>query len=134
MQIEIITNYRLTIDQLKQLEKQFNSAVQEGLTAAADIGVKAIKHNLNNVILHRITGGLFNSIVHTTVERNRTDYTISIITDPDKPWAWIHEVGGHAGRNHAAYIPPRHPYTLALEVVKDQIQKAIEDPISRVMR
>jgi phage gpG-like protein len=133
MEIRIETNYRLTVQQFKYLKDQYNKAVQKGLTDAANIGVRAIKHNLDNVILHRITSGLYDSIVPTTIEQNQSNYIISIITDPDKPWAWIHEVGGNAGRNHAAHIPARHPYTLALEVVKAQIQKAIDDPILRVV-
>ncbi len=134
MPIILSTNYRATIKQLKEKRRLLNRAIMQGIDDAATILYAEVRHNVNNVILHRRSNALYNAIARTKVEPIDRGYAAYIRTVPRIPYDWIHEDGGYTGRGHKTLIPARHPYSIALKAVRSNMQNAVSVRIERVMR
>ena len=134
MPIILRTDYKTTIKQLKEKRRLLNRAIMLGIDDAATILHAEVRHNLNNVILQRRSGALYNAISKTRVQPIDRGYASYIRTVPRIPYDWIHEDGGYTGRGHSVFIPARHPYSTALKAVRSDMQKAVSVRIERVMR
>lgn len=78
------------------------------------------------------TGALadsFNARVRTSPSGN-----ITASMESDLPYALIHEVGGPAGRNLAAFIRPKRYLTKALEKAAPKLQKLTTKTLTTVVR
>jgi phage gpG-like protein len=91
-----------------------------------------IRFNLSGVILNRRTGNLWRSY-KSKVTKISTDW-YRLTTYSDLPYARIHDVGGWAGRNHAAYIPKRPYHIRAWVERKVVIKKRMEFRIASIVK
>lgn len=61
-----------------------------------------------------------------------SDFAEVYISKSSVPYAFIHQFGGYAGKNHKAYIPPR-PYMMLTDDDKEWILKALQEDVLKLI-
>jgi phage gpG-like protein len=100
---------------------------------AAGQSVKKGARNTGSILFSR-TGTLTRSITASVAPGySETETTATQIWGAATPYARIQEYGGYAGRNHAAYIPPRPYLGPALNDVRPDLMAAIQEAVDKAI-
>lgn len=111
--------------------KQFKPGLEKSLKKLMRVLIREAKRNATSRILTKRTGALARS-VEGEVTPQPEGFTLVIKSDTD--YSWIHEAGGHAGRNHATKIRKRLWLTRILTESKDDIRKEMNDFVGKLGR
>ena len=127
--------YKITVN--SNVEKRFQSMVaalgkelEQAMEAVGNALVNETQSNLDNKLLHKHSGNLFNSVRMAVVE---TSYGYLLTVGSDLPYAAVQDQGGSAGKNGATRIPASGYMTKAAQLVQRHMKVILESHINKAI-
>jgi phage gpG-like protein len=125
----ISINVKSNVEQkLQKMVSSLGRELKDAITAIGKTLVDETQSNLDNKLLHKRSGKLFES-VHMTVEETSYGYILTVSSE--LPYSAIQDLGGSAGKHGSVRIPASGYMTKAAMKLQRQMKQILEPYIAK---